>query len=116
MADTLDLARLEKLLAEQAWAADWPHNITPPSGPAQKLCCEAVRALPHLLSRISELESALRPFAEAVNFYDDCEEHPDGCPDDAQAGELVDLTVGDFRQARQALADPTPPHNMKERE
>lgn len=49
------------------------------------------------------LVEALRPFAEYADFYNDCEQHPNGCPDTALCGEVVDLTVGDFRRARKAL-------------
>jgi hypothetical protein len=89
MSDTLDLARLEKLLAEATpgpWVRcnlanittkidkngcrdgkgnTWPVEYKCYRGPVDdELATSAVNALPHLLSRISELESALRPFAE----------------------------------------------------
>jgi hypothetical protein len=63
----------------------------------------ALSTLPALIQRIEALEEALRPFAEAADAFNDCEQHPNGCPDSAQAGELVDLTVGDFHRARSAL-------------
>lgn len=56
-----------------------------------------------LHGKITLLECALLPFAEAADNFDDCEQHPNGCPDEALAGELVDLTVGDFRAARSTL-------------
>jgi hypothetical protein len=56
-------------------------------------------------TQIEQLRAALEPFAKAADFYDDCEQHPCGCPDGVSAGELVDLTVGDFRTARQAYED-----------
>lgn len=54
---------------------------------------------------VERLREALRPFADYASFYDSCEQHPDGCPDDAQASEVIDITVGDFRRARAALSD-----------
>ena len=94
MPDTLDLARLEKLRERtRGWRLNTERaRLSVPLG-----------ELRSALSRISELESALRPFSEAADFYDDCEQHPGGCPDNAPAGELVDLTVGDFREARRAI-------------
>jgi hypothetical protein len=68
-----------------------------------RLIVAAKTAFPALIQRIEELEEALKPFAEAADAFNDCEQHPNGCPDSAQAGELVDLTVGDFRRARSAL-------------
>jgi len=78
MPDTLDLGRLEKLLAEATpgpWTCDGPSDnvivwgakidtrvcfMTSDGKAAQNatLIVAAVNALPHLLSRISELESA----------------------------------------------------------
>ena len=50
------------------------------------------------------LAEALQPFADQADAYDSCEQHPDGCPDEALCGDVVDLTVGQFRAARSALA------------
>lgn len=103
MADTLDLARLEKLLAEatrdagrpivlqtgpypysEADAPAWPYDSAVSDEDGDRvasfidasfaaLAVAAVNALPHLLSRISEFESALRPFSEActISNHDD---------------------------------------------
>ena len=89
MPDTLDLGRLEKLLAEATpgpWTCDGPSDnvivwgakidtrvcfMTSDGKAAQNatLIVAAVNALPHLLSRISELESALRGVkAEAIDI------------------------------------------------
>lgn len=58
---------------------------------------------------VERLREALAPFAKLAEFYADCEQHPKGCPDDASVGEIVDLTVGDFRRAAAALStDATP--------
>jgi len=56
-------------------------------------------------AQIEKLRAAVEPFAKAADLYNDCEQHPNGCPDDAQAGELFGVFVGDFRRARQALGD-----------
>ena len=53
------------------------------------------------------LAEALQPFADQAETYDSCEQHPNGCPDDALCGDVVDLTVGHFRAARSALASHT---------
>lgn len=60
--------------------------------------------------REAELIAALRPFADLAHFYADCEQHLNGCPDSALVGEVVDLTVGDFRRAAEAIAQASPPH------
>lgn len=71
------------------------------------LIVEAINALPCLIEDIRAMREALRPFAEQAELYDTCEQHTKGCPDDALAGESPDLTVGDFRAARRALAKET---------
>jgi len=65
----------------------------------------AVSALESQAAQIEKLRAAVEPFAKAADLYNDCEQHPNGCPDDAQAGELFGVFVGDFRRARQALGD-----------
>jgi hypothetical protein len=57
----------------------------------------------HRHSATAELAEALKPFAALAELWTSCEQHPSGCPDSALVGEVVDLTVGDFRRARQAL-------------
>lgn len=69
---------------------------------------EAADALEAKDRRIAELEAALRPFADHADFYTECEQHPNGCPDGALVGEVTDLTVGNFRRARATL-EPSPP-------
>lgn len=54
--------------------------------------------------KVERLRAAIAPFAALAEFYDSCEQHPDGCPDGFPVGEVVDLTVGDFRRAAQALS------------
>lgn len=49
-ADARELDRLEALLGEQKWAADWAHDIVPPGKPAHELACAAIRALPILIA------------------------------------------------------------------
>ena len=55
-------------------------------------------------AKVAALTEAVEPFAGVADSYEDCEQHPGGCPDDAPAGETIGLTVGDFRRARTALA------------
>jgi hypothetical protein len=52
---------------------------------------------------IDEMVEALRPFAEWADWFDSCEQHPAGCPDEAAADEAVEITVGQLRAARTAL-------------
>lgn len=66
---------------------------------------QAADLIERLTSENMRLREVLEPFADLAAFYDDCEQHPGGCPDDATAGEVPDLTVGDFRAARKALAE-----------
>ena len=99
MSDTLDLARLEKLLAEAApgpWFAPEDQAVCTKASIADGgnvVCLEPERvmaaslarwpenrtlivamhaALPHLLKHISELESVLRPFARAERIHFVC--------------------------------------------
>lgn len=58
-----------------------------------------------LRAKLEWAAEALEPFAEHADFYDDCEQHPGGCPDSIECGEIVDLTVGDFRLARTTLSE-----------
>ena len=64
-----------------------------------------IAALESQAAQIEKLRAAVEPFAKAADLYNDCEQHPNGCPDDAQAGELFGVFVGDFRRARQAYED-----------
>ncbi len=59
------------------------------------------------LAEIEALREALGPFAANAEMYDSCDQHSKGCPNNALAGELVDLTVGDFRRARAVLQSTT---------
>lgn len=63
--------------------------------------------IPHEQGRdeVERLREALEPFAEYADWVDSCEQHPDGCPDNALAGE-TSFTVGDLRRARAALSPP----------
>ena len=63
--------------------------------------------MPHEQGRdeVERLREALEPFAEYADWVDSCEQHPDGCPDNALAGE-TSFTVGDLRRARAALSSP----------
>lgn len=96
--DTGRLIELRELLASQTWAADWPHNIVPPSKPAQELACMAIRALPSLLTvldtdrvRLEEAERVIAPFAKAVDLAR-------GIHDETPIG-FHPMTVGDLRAA-----------------
>lgn len=57
------------------------------------------------------LRSALEPFANHASNFDagECDDHPHGCPDGYPATfSSIYLTVGDFRRARDAFAQPIP--------
>jgi hypothetical protein len=58
----------------------------------------------HQRDAVDRMREALEPFAALAEFYDECEQHPNGCPDNANIGEAVDVTVGDLRRARAALS------------
>lgn len=60
---------------------------------------------PQVRDEVERLREALEPFAEYADWVDSCEQHPDGCPDNALAGE-TSFTVGDLRRARAALSPP----------
>jgi hypothetical protein len=53
-----------------------------------------------------DLREALKPFADAAADYDYADGQPafEDCPDDSSLPEINDLTVGDLRAARAALA------------
>ena len=73
--------------------------------PQARACIAAFLAATPTPPTLSEdLRAALKPFADIADFYDSCEQHPNGCPDSETTGEMVDLKVGDFRRARAALA------------
>ncbi len=71
---------------------------------ASSLLGSIVAATPTPPTLSEDLREALKPFADIADFYDSCEQHPNGCPDSETTGEMVDLTVGDFRRVRAALA------------
>lgn len=74
---------------------------------------QAAAEIRRLSGLVDEAREALRPFAEHADFYNDCEQHPGGCPDRSSLGEMTDdLVVGDLRRARATLAklDATPDH------
>lgn len=51
------------------------------------------------------MANALQPFADHAEFYDECDDHPDGCPDNLTAGGWTNpVTVGDYRRAAEAIA------------
>lgn len=57
-----------------------------------------------------ELMEALAPFAEWAGWFDSCDQHPHGCPDQADAGESFEITVGQVRAARSTLSKITSQH------
>jgi len=65
----------------------------------------SAQALLAQAERVAVLEEALRPFAEYAEFFDECDQHPSGCPDEASAGEIIGPTVGDFRRACATLQE-----------
>lgn len=73
--------------------AGWEHRL-------MRSCADRLEAQ---AAEIEKLREALRPFSELADLYENCEQHPQGCPETALCGELPDLTVGHFRRARQAL-------------
>lgn len=90
---------VERLVANSKWRNEhWRCVIDP------ILVEEAATEIARLREENKRMRDALKPFGEWADWFDSCDQHHEGCPDEADVGEAVDITVGQLRQARTALA------------